>query len=146
MVSCNRDYVAKKFDISSFTAIVLMSHNLNYDKEVIMQIIESKASYIGILGTKNRAEKLIAHMEKNGIGITEEIRHKLHYPIGLDIGAETPDEIAVSIISEIQAKFTNRTGGFLKYRKGPIHFKNTKNDQVFKQVYLKNFFPKEQSN
>ena len=146
MVSCNRDYVAKKFDISSFTAIVLMSHNLNYDKEVIMQIIESEASYIGILGPKNRAEKLIAHMEKNGIGITEEIRHKLHYPIGLDIGAETPDEIAVSIISEIQAKFTNRTGGFLKYRKGPIHFKNTKNDQVFKQVYLKNFFPKEQSN
>ncbi|MFT7034491.1 MAG: xanthine dehydrogenase accessory factor [Cyclobacteriaceae bacterium] len=145
MVSCQRDYVAKEFDISPFTAIVLMSHNLNYDKEVIMQIIKSDASYIGILGPKNRAEKLIAHMENNGIEMTEETRHKLHYPIGLDIGAETPDEIAVSIISEIQAKFSNRTGGFLKYRKGPIHLKDSKDDQVFKQVYLKNFFPSKKS-
>lgn len=145
MVSCQRDFVAKEFDISPFTAIVLMSHNLNYDKEVIMQIIESEAAYIGILGPKNRAEKLIAHMENNGIEMTEETKHKLHYPIGLDIGAETPDEIAVSIISEIQAKFSNRTGGFLKYRKGPIHYKDSKNDQVFKQVYLKNFFPNKKS-
>ncbi|MFY0652173.1 MAG: XdhC family protein [Cyclobacteriaceae bacterium] len=146
MVSCQRDYVSKEFDISPFTAIILMSHNLNYDKDVIMQIIDSEASYIGVLGPKKRAEKLITHMKENDVELSEDILHKLHYPIGLDIGAETPDEIAVSIISEIQAKFNNRNGGFLKYRKGPIHFKDGKDEQVFKQVYLKNFFPNEKAN
>lgn len=146
MVSCQRDFVAKEFNITPFTAIVLMSHNLNYDKEVLMQIVESDAAYIGILGPKKRAEKLIDHLNENNVEVTAELLHKLHYPIGLDIGAETPDEIAISIVGEIQAKFSNRNGGFLKYRKGSIHHKDGKDDQVFRQVYLKNFFPKEKSN
>ena len=146
MVACQRDYVSKEFTITPFTAIVLMSHNLNYDKQVILEIINSEASYIGILGPKKRAEKLIAHLEENNIEVTPEIQQKLHYPIGLDIGAETPDEIAVSIIAEIQAKFNNRTGGFLKYRSGSIHHKDGKDDQVFRQVYLKHFFPKKEAN
>lgn len=146
MVSCQREYVSKEFDISDFTAIVLMSHNLNYDKEVLKQVIDSNAAYIGILGPKKRAEKLLDYLHESDIDISPQTRQKLHYPIGLDIGAETPDEIAVSIIGEIQAKFNNRNGGFLKYRKGPIHHKDGADDQVFKQVYLKNFFPKEKSN
>ncbi|MEQ9288894.1 MAG: XdhC family protein [Cyclobacteriaceae bacterium] len=146
MVSCQREYVSQEFDVSPFTAIVLMSHNLNYDKEVLKQVIQSDAPYIGILGPKKRADKLLQHLQDCNINIAPETKQKLHYPIGLDIGAETPDEIAVSIIAEIQAKFNNRNGGFLKYRKGPIHHKDGADDQVFKQVYLKNFFPNEKSN
>jgi xanthine dehydrogenase accessory factor len=63
---------------------------------------------------------------------------RIHSPIGLDIGAEAPDEIALSIVSEIQSKFANRSGGFLKYHNGPIHQRDAKSDQVFKQVYLDN--------
>lgn len=49
---------------------------------------------------------------------------------------EAPDEIAVSIIAKIQSKFSHRSGGFLKYRNGPIHQRDRVSDQVFKQVYL----------
>ena len=71
-----------------------------------------------------------------GIALADDDMHRIHSPIGLDIGAETPDEIAVAIISEIQGKFANRSGGFLKYRDAPIHQRDSKSDQVFKQVYL----------
>jgi xanthine/CO dehydrogenase XdhC/CoxF family maturation factor len=70
------------------------------------------------------------------VSLAAEDIHRVHSPIGLDIGAETPDEIAVSIIGEIQGKFVNRSGGFLKYRNAPIHHRDSKSDQVFKQVYL----------
>ncbi len=145
MLPCNREYVAKDIPITPFTAIALMSHNLNYDKKVLEQVVTSDAPYIGILGPKKRAEKLMDHLKKQGITVSPEIQHKLHYPIGIDIGAETPDEIAVSIIAEIQAKFNNRNGGFLRYRTGPIHHKDGKEDQVFRQVYLTHFFPNQQS-
>lgn len=145
--SCKREYVNREIKITPFTAVVLMSHNLKYDEEVLSQIIGSKAPYIGILGPKKRADKLFqALKDKYQIEITTDQMDRIHAPIGLDIGAETPDEIAVSIISEIQAKFSNRSGGFIKYRTGPIHQRDGKEDQVFRQVYLKNFFPKQKSN
>jgi xanthine/CO dehydrogenase XdhC/CoxF family maturation factor len=71
-----------------------------------------------------------------GIEFSESDFHRIHSPIGLDIGAEAPDEIAVAIIAEIQSKFANRSGGFLKYNQGPIHQREHNTDQVFKQVYL----------
>ena len=80
-----------------------------------------------------------------GLSISDEDIHRIHSPIGLDIGAETPDEIAISIISEIQGKFSNRSGGFLKYRNAPIHQRDSKSDQVFKQVYLNDTFRKANS-
>ena len=73
---------------------------------------------------------------KENIIISGADNNKIHSPIGLDIGAETPDEIAISILAEIHGKFANRSGGFLKYRCGPIHQRDSTRDQVFKQVYL----------
>ena len=75
-------------------------------------------------------------MSKQDVNLSHEDFQRIHSPIGLDIGAEAPDEIAVSIIAEIQSKFANRSGGFLKYHPGPIHHRDPQNDQVFKQVYL----------
>ncbi|WP_422359485.1 XdhC family protein [Reichenbachiella sp.] len=141
--SCKREFVDQEIKITPFTAVVLMSHNLKYDEEVMRQIVDSDAPYIGILGPKKRANKIFKTLrDQYKIEITSEQMDRIHAPIGLDIGAETPDEIAVSIISEIQAKFSNRSGGFIKYRTGPIHHRDGKEDQVFRQVYLKNFFPK----
>jgi xanthine/CO dehydrogenase XdhC/CoxF family maturation factor len=79
---------------------------------------------------------MLEEFDREGMQVTPEQIGRVHSPIGLDIGAEAPDEIAVSIIAEIQSVFSNRSGGFLKYRSGPIHHRDSSSDQVFKQVYL----------
>ncbi|MFM7856806.1 MAG: XdhC family protein [Flammeovirgaceae bacterium] len=132
---CQREFIDRDFNITAYTACVLMSHNYEYDRDVLKKIIRSKAPYIGILGPRKRFDKMLAEFKKEGIELTPEQMQRIHSPIGLDIGAEAADEIAVSIIGEIQSKFSNRPGGFLKYNKGPIHQRDANNDQVFKQVY-----------
>lgn len=133
---CHRDFIDRDFEITPFTACVLMSHNYEYDRDVLKKLLKSNTPYIGILGPRKRFEKMQVEFAAQGISLNDEDIHRIHSPIGLDIGAETPDEIAISIISEIQGKFSNRSGGFLKYRNAPIHQRDAKSDQVFKQVYL----------
>lgn len=133
---CARTFIDRDMEITPYTACVLMSHNYEYDRDVLKKLLPSQAPYIGILGPRKRFEKMREELEKGNIKITHEDMHRIHSPIGLDIGAEAPDEIALAIIAEIQGKFANRSGGFLKYRNSPIHNRDLKSDQVFKQVYL----------
>lgn len=133
---CHRDFIDRDFNITPFTACVLMSHNYEYDRDVLKKLLKTETPYIGILGPRKRFDKMIAEFDSTGIILSSEDIHRIHSPIGLDIGAETPDEIAISIIGEIQGKFATRSGGFLKYRNAPIHYRDSKSDQVFKQVYL----------
>lgn len=132
---CQREFIDRDFNITAYTACVLMSHNYEYDRDVLKKIIHSKAPYIGILGPRKRFDKMLTEFKKEGIVLTPEQMQRIHSPIGLDIGAEAADEIAVSIIGEILSKFSSRPGGFLKYNKGPIHPRDANNDQVFKQAY-----------
>jgi xanthine dehydrogenase accessory factor len=133
---CDRKFIDRDFNVGPFTACVLMSHNYEYDRDVLVKLIPTQTPYIGILGPRKRFDKMQDEFKAKGIAISGDDLHRIHSPIGLDIGAEAPDEIAVSIIAEIQGKFANRSGGFLKYRQGPIHQKHTADGQVFKQIYL----------
>ncbi len=133
---CKREFIDRDFVITPYTACVLMSHNYEYDRDVLLKLIDKEAPYIGILGPRKRFDKMLEEFGKKGITLSHEQMQRIHSPIGLDIGAEAPDEIAVSIIAEIQSVFSNRSGGYLKYRSGPIHQRDSKSDQVFKQVYL----------
>ncbi len=133
---CSREFIERDFKITPFTACVLMSHNYEYDRDVLKSILKSPAPYIGILGPRKRFDKMTAEFEDENIRLSSDDLHRIHSPIGLDIGAEAPDEIALSIVAEIQGKFSNRSGGFLKYRNAPIHRRDADTDQVFKQVYL----------
>jgi xanthine dehydrogenase accessory factor len=135
---CQREFIERDFTITPYTACVLMSHNYEYDRDVLKKIIRSDAPYIGILGPRKRFDKMLDEFATSGITLSADDIHRIHSPIGLDIGAETPDEIALSIIAEIQSKFASRSGGFLKYRTGPIHQRDPNSDQVFKQIYLGN--------
>jgi xanthine/CO dehydrogenase XdhC/CoxF family maturation factor len=83
-----------------------------------------------------RFDKMLDEYEKEDIKLSHSDTQRIHSPIGIDLGAETPDEIALSIIGEVQAKFSNRSGGFLKYRQGPIHQRDLTSDQVFKQIFI----------
>jgi xanthine dehydrogenase accessory factor len=133
---CQRDFVDRDFKITPYTACVLMSHNYDYDRDVLKKLLGSETPYIGILGPRKRFDKMLSEFAKTGVSVSQGDLHRIHSPIGLDIGAETPDEIAISIVSEIQGRFSNRSGGFLKYRNAPIHQRDTESDQVFKQVYI----------
>lgn len=135
---CQREFIDRDFTITPYTACVLMSHNYEYDRDVLKKLLNTETPYIGLLGPRKRFDKMLDEFKKEGITLSTNDLHRIHSPIGLDIGAETPDEIAVSIVAEIQSKFTNRSGGFLKYRSSPIHQRDTKSDQIFKQVFLEN--------
>jgi xanthine/CO dehydrogenase XdhC/CoxF family maturation factor len=134
---CQRNFIDRDFAITPYTACVLMSHNYEYDRDVLRKLLKTSTPYIGILGPRKRFDKMLSEFEKEGIVLSADDFHRIHSPIGIDIGAETPDEIAVSIVAEIQGKFANRSGGFLKYRNAPIHQRDRNSDQVFKQVYLR---------
>jgi xanthine dehydrogenase accessory factor len=133
---CQREFIDRDFEITPYTACVLMSHNYDYDRDVLKKLLRSPSPYIGILGPRKRLDKMYAEFSSAGIVVSDADSLRVHAPIGLDIGAEAPDEIAVSIIAEIQTKFAGRSGGFLKHREGPIHERNGENDQVFKQVFM----------
>jgi xanthine/CO dehydrogenase XdhC/CoxF family maturation factor len=133
---CQREFIDRDFDITPYTACVLMSHNYEYDRDVLKKLLKTNTPYIGILGPRKRFDKMQSEFSTQGVSLTDEDFQRIHSPIGLDIGAEAPDEIAISIIAEIQSKFSNRSGGFLKYHSGPIHQRDPNSDQVFKQVYV----------
>lgn len=117
----NRDVVIDQLTITSRTAAVLMSHNFNYDRAVLEKLLTTDVPYIGMLGPRKRFDKMQDEFNKAGLHYSKASLGRVHAPIGLDVGAETPDEIALSIMAEIKAFFTKGAGGFLKDKTGPIH-------------------------
>ncbi len=88
---------------------------------VFEQLIDTEVPYIGILGPRKRFHKMQDQLSVQGKILTEETLNRIFSPVGLDLGAETPDEIALSIISEIQAVFAGKTAAFLRDKPGFIH-------------------------
>jgi xanthine dehydrogenase accessory factor len=100
---------------------VVMTHNFEIDSKLIQVLLGSPVQYVGLLGPRTKLDTVLQNLDQAGFKPTDEQLDRLHGPIGLDIGAETPEEIALSIISEIKAVTEGRPGGFLKHRKGAIH-------------------------
>lgn len=116
-----RENVVEKLSITPYTYTVLMSHNYAYDIAVLPHLLATDVRYIGILGPRKRYLKMLDELAQKGMPVSEEDQQRIYSPIGLDLGAETPDEIALSIISEIQAIHQGRKGGSLKEKQGFIH-------------------------
>ena len=110
--------------IDEFTAIILMSHDYKTDKNNLPIALKTNAPYIGMLGPRIRSEKIWKELADEGNPIKEEDFDRIHAPIGLDIGAISPDEIALSLVAEIRASLSGREGGFLRLRKTTIHERN----------------------
>ncbi|MBE9104543.1 XdhC family protein [Nostoc cf. edaphicum LEGE 07299] len=116
-----REIIHKQVFINAHTVAVVMTHNYLDDLEILKMLLPSPTRYIGVLGPKLRTERLLEDIRLQGIDYTSEQLKRLHGPIGIDIGADTPEEIAIAIIAEIQAVLTNRNGNFLRNRNQPIH-------------------------
>ncbi|HEV7429379.1 MAG TPA: XdhC family protein [Thermoanaerobaculia bacterium] len=102
------------FDPGDFDAAIVMTHNFARDAEILAQLLASQIQYIGLLGPKSRGDELLAEL-----GASRDSR--LHNPIGLDLGGETPEEIALSIVAEVQAAFERRSARPLREIAAPIH-------------------------
>ncbi len=107
--------------LDSRTACVLMTHNYSYDKAMLRQLYHAPVSYIGILGPKRKYQRMRDELAGEGMSMSDKQLSRIHSPTGLDIGAETPAEIALAIIAEINAVFAGKNGGPLKNLPSSIH-------------------------
>jgi xanthine dehydrogenase accessory factor len=83
------------------TALILLSHDFKYDLPVLEVALRTRVGYIGVLGSRRRANAVRDFL--TGIGTSEENMARVRIPVGIDIGARAPAEIALSILAELVA-------------------------------------------
>ena len=121
LIAARPDEIKERVPLDSRTTTVVMNHNYFDDLEVLRFLLSSPARYIGVLGPKRRTERLLGDLRRDGVTVAANQSAHLHAPIGIDIGADTPEEIALAILAEIKAVITGRRGGMLRERRGSIH-------------------------
>ncbi|MCP3981672.1 MAG: XdhC family protein [bacterium] len=107
--------------IDDRTPMVVMTHHFLNDATLLSFLHSTPAPYVGVIGPKQRRENLMQELDRRGVRMAPEHESKIFGPVGLDIGSETPEEIALSILSEIVAVLSGRRGGSLRDRGGPLH-------------------------
>ncbi|MDN5287014.1 MAG: alanine dehydrogenase [Mucilaginibacter sp.] len=117
--------------IDERTVIILMTHNYNYDMAVLKQLLPLQLPYVGALGPKKRLNRMLEELRDEGMEITDGQLTSVYGPAGLDVGSENADEIALSIIAEMQAVLKNRAGTSLRH-KNVIH--NRHAEQIIQQT------------
>jgi xanthine dehydrogenase accessory factor len=116
----NAEEVVECIQHPPYTAIALMSHNFQYDLKAMEQLINiHHLPYIGLLGPKKKFEKMLEHLHNLGIQILN--FDQIFAPMGFDIGAETPAEIALSTLAEMSTVLNKKSGTSLKFKASRIH-------------------------
>lgn len=112
---------AAAIELDAHTAIVLMAHDYRTDLQALRHFLTQDIPYVGLLGPRKRTLKMQRELAEAGVEYDLMSRSNIYAPVGLDIGAETPEEIALAIAAEIIAVLRRRGGGSLRERPGPIH-------------------------
>jgi xanthine dehydrogenase accessory factor len=89
----------RRFEIDSSTYVVMVSRGHKQDELALREVAASDAAYVGMIGSLRRVSTVLTHLAQEGV--PREALERVHTPIGLDIGAETPEEIAVSVVAEL---------------------------------------------
>src|SRR5699024_3656564 len=92
---------AEKVTITENTYVIVMNHHIEKDRKTLEFVLPSNAAYVGVLGPRSRRERMMNQLRDEGVFLEESELQKMYNPVGLDIGAEKPEEIAISILSEI---------------------------------------------
>jgi xanthine/CO dehydrogenase XdhC/CoxF family maturation factor len=111
----------EQISIDEQTVFVLMTHNYNYDLAMLRALLEHNVKYIGVLGPKKKLERMLEELKDAGMKLTDKQMNSVYGPVGLEIGAETAEEIALSIIAEIKSVFAGKKGTSLRDSKDFIH-------------------------
>lgn len=102
------DQVFRNLEIGPDSFIVIMTRGHSFDRVVLEQALKTRAGYIGMISSRQKREAIYEALRANGV--TEEQLNRVHSPIGLAIKAETPEEIAVSIVGELISERANQPG------------------------------------
>jgi xanthine dehydrogenase accessory factor len=121
LIVCRPEEVYERIKLDSHTVAAVMTHNFLHDSELLRTLWPLPLRYIGILGSKQRTRKLLDQVQESGRSDRDHSLDRVYGPIGLDIGADTPEEIALAVLAEIKAVLTGRLGGMLRTREGPLH-------------------------
>jgi xanthine dehydrogenase accessory factor len=113
--------VLERVSIDPQTVFVLMTHNYQYDLAMLKALLPLDLRYVGLLGPKKKLNRMVDELRGNGMQIDDHMLAKLYGPVGLDIGAETPEEIALSMVAEIKAVLSKKHGSPLRDKQGSIH-------------------------
>jgi len=100
---------AELCDIGERTSVVIVTHTAEHDEGALRSVIDSPAAYIGMIGSANKVRTVFARLRDEGVA--GELLDRVHAPVGLDIGAETPAELALCILAEIVAEQYGKLGG-----------------------------------
>lgn len=112
---------AARVPIDRRTYVVIMTHNYLHDRDLLRGFLAADATYLGMLGPRVRTQKILDDLRREGLPISDQNLSRIYAPVGLDTGSESPEEIALAVIAEIQSVASGRPGGFLRDRMGPIH-------------------------
>ncbi|CAI8840412.1 XdhC family protein [Methylocaldum szegediense] len=118
---CRAEAVPDEVLLEGVRAAVVMNHHYYHDRSILSHLLRSPVPYIGVLGPRKRTQKMLDELAQEGLSFDDAQLSRLYAPVGLDIGAETPDQVALSIVAEILAVSSDRSGTSLKYREAGIH-------------------------
>ncbi|PSQ65625.1 MAG: hypothetical protein BRD24_06365 [Halobacteriales archaeon SW_9_67_24] len=107
------------------TYAVVMTHNFVDDRLVLEALLDTPVPYIGLMGPTERFEELLDAFADEGVTLPEDAFERIHTPIGLDLGGDSPYRIAYSIVGELLTVANDRTPQHLSEREGPIHDRTT---------------------
>ena len=110
--------IAEKFPLNPATWVVLVAHDYKYDIPVLIRVLQHEVPYIGMLGSRRRGKAIFDRLREKGI--EEAQLDRIRVPIGLDLGAQTTSEIAVSILAEMVAVKYGKKGASLSRETGGV--------------------------
>jgi len=105
--------------VDARTVICVLAHDDRFDAEIIAQALTLPVAFVGAMGSRRTHERRVASLRDRGVG--DDAIARLHSPIGLDLGASTPEETAVSILAEVISARTGASAAALRETSGSIH-------------------------
>lgn len=115
------DQLVGRTPLNPASLVVVMTHHYVHDKPLLRDLLTRPLAYLGLLGPKKRAEKILADLASEGVVVTPAQQARLHAPVGLDLGADAPEQVALAIVAEMQANLAGRDARPLRERSRPIH-------------------------
>jgi len=113
--------LARVVPLDARTHAVVMSHHFERDLGYLAALVAAEAPYVGLLGPRSRAERLFAEHRARIAPLDEHTLARVHAPVGLDLGGDDAEQVALAIIAEVMAVSNGRRGGPLSKRNAPIH-------------------------